>query len=252
MRELGTRLLLILVVITGIASSTLAVASAQTRFISTPPDASAERDDEPAFDPITRSRATERECGQHLRGPDRVVVRATCIERDLNQRLASCRTCQNVAYVGVLVGFSGLAYNVNSGEPEHYHLWQYVGQTSAGYLAYTINTSRGGLLRWWGMTWVANSGFQAVVNKAAGLCDAWCWTDREPATWDLEGVAVPKLWHGSARRWQFGIGASMIAAGLALDVWDWVYPESGRTAPVVFNFQMRPGGGALTITRRLR
>lgn len=184
--------------------------------------------------PVQAQPSAERECGQHLDPVTRVPVAATCIERDFNQALASCRTCQNLAYAGILAGFTGLAHNINGDNTDQYHLWQYLGQTSAAYLLYTTNTSRGGLLRAWGLIWTTNALFQSVVNRAAGLCGdgGICWTDAEEATWDLEGVAIPKLWHGGARRVQFGLGVALIATGLTIDIIDHVAPQTGRTLSV--------------------
>lgn len=174
---------------------------------------------------------SRRQCGDNLSGADALLLKATCVERDFNQQLASCRTCQNVAFVGVMVGFAGLAHNVNGRNSEDYHLWQFVGQTSASYLLYTNNTSKGGLLRWWGLVWVTNSLFQATVNRAAGLCGedgGFCWTNHEETTWDLRGIHVPKLFHGSSRSAQLGAGVLLIGAGLTVDVVDHLWPNSGR------------------------
>lgn len=172
-----------------------------------------------------------RQCGQNLHMADKLIVRATCIERDVARYLASCRTCQNVAFVGIMVGFTGVAQNINSGDNKDYHVYQFVGQTSASYLLYTTNTSRGGLLRWWGLLWMTNATFQAVVNRASGLCprDRICWTDREPSTYDLHGFAMPKLWSGNRRETQFGLGLLLTALGLGVDVVDHFYTKQGRS-----------------------
>lgn len=196
----------------------------------------------------TTASAQERQCGQNLNpGPDRAALAVLCAERDFNQALASCRTCQNVAFIGVLAGFTGLAHNVNGRNTDRYHTWQFVGQTSAGYLLYTNNTSRGGLLRFVGLLWVTNSVFQSFINKASGLCGddgGLCWTSREEATWDLEGIPIPKGFYGSSRSIQFTAGIVLIGAGLTIDLWDYLDPKSGRH----ISAEPLPNGARFTYT----
>jgi hypothetical protein len=113
-----------------------------------------------------------------------------------------------------MAGFAGVAYNVNAQDPSRYHWYQLIGQTSAGYLLYTINTSRGGFLRFAGLQMMTNSVFQAVVNGAVlDECNGPCWSDKEPTHWHLDGIgSMPDPW--SRRRGvQFALGGAFWLAG---------------------------------------